>query len=208
MTELNCIICSFSFFDLIIWYKFIPTWVIQAAGNRTNRMVTYKKLQSHFALSPIPKIYGSDSVTTRSATINTANGQANLLSFSLLYCFDISINFQHRTLSFIFLRCLQHYMFGKDSVSMNLPKISLILRVLRNIIVPRILLYCISIIRGKIMLGGFEGYLTSKAALNEKYIPYYLKWVSYCYSFLDQPDNSLLTSEQVQSYLNHISKTR
>jgi len=58
------------------------------------------------------------------------------------------------------------------------------------------------------MLGGFEGYLTSKAALNEKYIPYYLKWVSYCYSFLDQPDNSLLTSEQVQSYLNHISKTR
>ncbi len=58
------------------------------------------------------------------------------------------------------------------------------------------------------MLAGFEEYLIHKAALNEKYIPFYLKWVSYCYSFLDQPDNSLLTSDQVQSYLNHISKSR
>ena len=58
------------------------------------------------------------------------------------------------------------------------------------------------------MLGGFEEYLVSKAALNDKYIPYYLKWVSYCYTFLDQPNNSLLTSVQVESYLNHISKTR
>jgi len=58
------------------------------------------------------------------------------------------------------------------------------------------------------MLGGIEEYLVSKAAPNKKYIPYYLKWVSYCYTFLDQLDNSLPTSVQVESYLNHLSKTR
>ena len=30
----------------------------------------------------------------------------------------------------------------------------------------------------------------------------------YCYTFLDQLDNSLPTSVQVESYLNHLSKTR
>ena len=58
------------------------------------------------------------------------------------------------------------------------------------------------------MLEGFEEYLIRKAFIQEKYVPYYLKWVSYCYTFVNQPDNCLLTSDQVQSYLNHISKTR
>jgi integron integrase len=61
---------------------------------------------------------------------------------------------------------------------------------------------------GVFMLGGFEEYLVHKAVLNGKYVPYYLKWVSYCYLFLDQPDNYVLTSDQLQSYLNHIAKTR
>lgn len=61
---------------------------------------------------------------------------------------------------------------------------------------------------GVCMLGGFEQYLISKAFIKEKYIPFYVKWVSYCYSFLEQPDNRLLTSEQMRGYLNHISKTR
>jgi hypothetical protein len=55
---------------------------------------------------------------------------------------------------------------------------------------------------------GFEEYLVRKAFIQEKYVPYYLKWVYYCYSFTDQPDTCLLTSDQVQNYLNHISKTR
>lgn len=58
------------------------------------------------------------------------------------------------------------------------------------------------------MLDGFEKYLTSTAFIQAKYIPYHLKWVSYCYSYLDQPDNGLLTSDQIQGYLNNISKTR
>ncbi|MDH4241020.1 MAG: integron integrase [Phycisphaerae bacterium] len=58
------------------------------------------------------------------------------------------------------------------------------------------------------MLEGFEKYLTTAAFIQAKYVPYYLKWVSYCYSYLDQPDNCLLTSDHIQSYLNHVSKTR
>lgn len=58
------------------------------------------------------------------------------------------------------------------------------------------------------MLGGFEKYLTATTFIQTKYVPYYLNWVSYCYSYLEQPDDSLLTSEQFQSYLQHISKTR
>jgi hypothetical protein len=58
------------------------------------------------------------------------------------------------------------------------------------------------------MLGGFEAYLVRKAFIQEKYVPYYLRWVSWCYSFLDQPVNSSLSADQMQSYLKHISKTR
>ncbi len=58
------------------------------------------------------------------------------------------------------------------------------------------------------MLGEFGDYLARKARLNEKYIPYYINWVSYCYDFLNQPDNAPLTSDQLQNYLNHISRTR
>ncbi len=58
------------------------------------------------------------------------------------------------------------------------------------------------------MLEGFEDYLVTKVALNKKYVSYYLTWVSNCYSFLEEPDNSILTPDQVQSYLKHISKTR
>lgn len=58
------------------------------------------------------------------------------------------------------------------------------------------------------MLGGFERYLIQKALVGSKYIPYYVKWVSYCYSFLKQPDSCLLGPEQLQSYLKSISKTR
>src|SRR5512134_2222787 len=58
------------------------------------------------------------------------------------------------------------------------------------------------------MIGGFEKYLAQKAFVQDKYIPYYVKWASHCYSFLEQPDNSPLSPELVRNYLNHISKTR
>ncbi|MDA8240090.1 MAG: hypothetical protein M0Z67_06940 [Nitrospiraceae bacterium] len=55
---------------------------------------------------------------------------------------------------------------------------------------------------------GFGDYLSSKAYIQDKYVPYYLKWVSHCYSFFEQPDSCLLSSERIESYLHHISKTR
>jgi integron integrase len=61
---------------------------------------------------------------------------------------------------------------------------------------------------GVFMLGGFEKYLVQQATLHDRHIPFYSKWVSHCYSFLDQPDTCLLSSDQIQNYLNHISKTR
>ncbi len=58
------------------------------------------------------------------------------------------------------------------------------------------------------MLGDFAEYLTRKAFIQDKYVPYYVKWVSYCYSFFERPDNTPLTQDQVHHYLTHISKTK
>ncbi|GMT47732.1 MAG: hypothetical protein IEMM0007_1298 [bacterium] len=38
------------------------------------------------------------------------------------------------------------------------------------------------------MLEGFKEYLLKNAGLHEKHVPYYMKWASLCYRFLDIPD--------------------
>ncbi len=58
------------------------------------------------------------------------------------------------------------------------------------------------------MLGDFEQYLRQKAFIQEKYVPYYRQWVSYCYLFLGRSETQTLTSDQLQSYLNHLAETR
>lgn len=58
------------------------------------------------------------------------------------------------------------------------------------------------------MLGDFEAYLGQKAGIKDKYISFYVNWVSSCYSYLDQPDNIILTSDQVQGFLNHLARSR
>lgn len=58
------------------------------------------------------------------------------------------------------------------------------------------------------MLSAFKGYLTEKALVQEKYVPFYLQWVSGCYSFLNKPESSCLTSEESDRYLAHIGKAR
>ena len=58
------------------------------------------------------------------------------------------------------------------------------------------------------MHGGFEKYLISKAFIKEKYVPFYLKWVLQCYSYFGLPATKLLSSDQLQNYLKHISKSR
>lgn len=57
------------------------------------------------------------------------------------------------------------------------------------------------------MLLVFKDYLIQKAVVKEKYVPYYLKWVSDCYSFLDNSDSQVLSLEQKQQFLKYLSKT-
>jgi len=58
------------------------------------------------------------------------------------------------------------------------------------------------------MLEEFRTYLTHKARIKDKYIPYYLKWVSDCYLFFNQPPEHPLSNDQKQEFLKHISKTQ
>ena len=60
-------------------------------------------------------------------------------------------------------------------------------------------------IRDKFMnannLSDFKSYLASKSAVNEKYAPYYARWVSSCYAFVNQPLSDVLTQSQKQDFL-------
>lgn len=58
------------------------------------------------------------------------------------------------------------------------------------------------------MLSGFKSYLANKAVVSEKYLPFYLKWVTDCYSRLSLPLTTALKSEQRRQYLDHIAKAR
>lgn len=57
------------------------------------------------------------------------------------------------------------------------------------------------------MLSSFKDHLFQKALVKEKYVPFYLKWVSECYSFLNESDSQVLSLEQKQNFLKHLSKT-
>jgi site-specific recombinase XerD len=56
------------------------------------------------------------------------------------------------------------------------------------------------------MLRAYEAFLTKKGAAKTQYVPFYLKWVSDCYGFLNEPLSSRLTSEQSKQFLSHIAK--
>lgn len=57
------------------------------------------------------------------------------------------------------------------------------------------------------MLSAFKSYLTQKAVVKEKYVPFYLKWVSDCYSFFNAPDSVVLNSEQTNRFQKYLAKT-
>lgn len=56
------------------------------------------------------------------------------------------------------------------------------------------------------MLKNFETFLNKKGSLKPRYIPYYLKWVSDCYHFLNQPLSTRLNSDQKKQFLSHMEK--
>ncbi|MBM4341675.1 MAG: integron integrase, partial [Deltaproteobacteria bacterium] len=56
------------------------------------------------------------------------------------------------------------------------------------------------------MLRNYEAFLGSKGNLKTQYIPYYLKWVSDCYVFLNEPLSNRLNSDQKKQFLSDMAK--
>ncbi len=57
------------------------------------------------------------------------------------------------------------------------------------------------------MLKEFREYLLQKGKTKANQIPYYLKWIGECYSFLDLSDSTFLSSDQKKQFLTHMAKT-
>ncbi len=56
------------------------------------------------------------------------------------------------------------------------------------------------------MLKNYEAFLTKKGTLKTQYIPYYLKWVSDCYTFLNEPLSNRLNGDQKRQFLSDMAK--
>jgi hypothetical protein len=56
------------------------------------------------------------------------------------------------------------------------------------------------------MLEPFKNFLSSKGKVNAKYIPFYLKWVTEGYRFLDIPLSQPIKNEQKAWFLKQSSK--
>ncbi len=55
------------------------------------------------------------------------------------------------------------------------------------------------------MLDQFHKFLMKNGHIGEKYLPYYVKWVSECYTYLNETIEHKIVSEQKQQFLNHLS---
>ena len=55
------------------------------------------------------------------------------------------------------------------------------------------------------MFQKLKDYLLQKGNIKPKYISYYIKWVSDCYSFLDIPASKLITNDQKDDFLKHMA---
>jgi len=56
------------------------------------------------------------------------------------------------------------------------------------------------------MLQAFEQFLMDKEGVPKKNAPYYVKWVSDCYRFVDKPETQSLTNEQTAEFLIRLTK--
>ena len=57
------------------------------------------------------------------------------------------------------------------------------------------------------MLESFKRFLSSKGKVNDKYLPFYLKWITEGFRFLDIPLSQAITNEQKSQFLKHLSKS-
>jgi integron integrase len=55
------------------------------------------------------------------------------------------------------------------------------------------------------MVNIFEQFLINKERIQEKYVPYYVKWVSDCYRFHNLPESEPLTNDQRSHFLKRLS---
>jgi hypothetical protein len=56
------------------------------------------------------------------------------------------------------------------------------------------------------MLDTFKVFLQDKKAIKSQYIPFYLKWVSDCYRFLNEPISTRLPGDRRKQFLSHMAK--
>jgi hypothetical protein len=56
------------------------------------------------------------------------------------------------------------------------------------------------------MLESFKNFLSSKSKVNDKYLPFYLRWVTEGYCFLDIPLSEAITNDQKSQFLKYLSK--
>ena len=56
------------------------------------------------------------------------------------------------------------------------------------------------------MLRAYEVFLTKKGTERTQYVPFYLKWVSDCHSFLNEPLSHRIGSEQKKQFLADMAK--
>ena len=56
------------------------------------------------------------------------------------------------------------------------------------------------------MLRPYEAFLVKKGTIKPQYVPFYLKWVSDCYSFLNEPLSNRLAAEQKRHFLSGMAK--
>ena len=58
------------------------------------------------------------------------------------------------------------------------------------------------------MLERFEQYVIKNGSIGPKQIPYYIKWVLDCYTFLNCQTDAMISSEQRKQYLESLTGTR
>lgn len=57
------------------------------------------------------------------------------------------------------------------------------------------------------MMELFKHFLTAKGRIQDRYLPFYLRWVTDCYHFLDIPLSKSITNKQKSQFLKHLGKS-
>jgi hypothetical protein len=57
------------------------------------------------------------------------------------------------------------------------------------------------------MLEQFRQFISNNGDVPFKHIPFYIRWISACYGFLQLPFEQLTSSDKKQEFLRHLSKT-